>query len=66
MEIEKVDLEQVYYKVTNEEERHNGLNYKTGVVEDILPFNDNPKASCVRGGIYFTTPENLPKSSKIF
>lgn len=50
---------EVYYKVTNQEENHNGLQYHTGRVVDPLPFNDNPKASCVPGGIYFTDKDHL-------
>ena len=49
----------VYYKITNREENHNGLQYHTGRVVDILPFNDNPAVSCVPGGIYFTDKDHI-------
>ena len=51
--------EETYYKITNREENHNGLQYHTGRVVDILPFNDNPKESCVPGGIYFTDKDHI-------
>jgi hypothetical protein len=47
----------MYLKITNQEENHNGLQYRDGLVEDILPFQ--PEGSCVAGGIYFTTPEHI-------
>ena len=50
---------ETYYKITNEEENHNGLQYHTGRVVDILPFNDNTDDSCVPGGIYFTDKDHI-------
>lgn len=49
----------IYYKITNEEEVHGNLQYKTGLVIDVVEFDSNPKHSCVKGGIYFTTKEYL-------
>lgn len=49
----------MYFKITNKEENHRGLQYKDGIIEDILPFNDNPKDSCCKGGIYFTDAKNI-------
>lgn len=49
----------IYYKITNQKENHNGLQYKTGLIIDHRTFNSNPKQSCVVGGIYFTTKEYL-------
>ena len=49
----------MYFKITNREEKHNGMQYQTGLNVDILPFNDNPKASCVPGGIYFSDEKNI-------
>jgi hypothetical protein len=46
-----------YYKITNEEENHHGLQYKDGVVEDIWPFN--PSGNCMPGGIYFASKDIL-------
>jgi len=46
-----------YYKVTNEQEIHNGLQYKDGLNIDTLPFN--PKGTCEPGGIYFTREDIL-------
>jgi hypothetical protein len=46
-----------FYKITNEEECHYGLQYHDGLVEDILPFN--PTGSCTPGGIYFAS-EDIP------
>ena len=55
------DYTKTYYKVTNEDECHNGYQYQDGL--NILKgkFNNNPKASCVGGGFYFTNYKNLPK-----
>lgn len=46
-----------YYKITNEKENHNGLQYKTGLNVDILPFN--PSGDCKPGGIYFAREDIL-------
>lgn len=50
-----------YYKITNKEEVHNGLKYHDGLIIDHQEFDSNPKRTCVRGGIYFTTKEHLHK-----
>jgi len=55
----KPDRRKTYWKVTNEDECHYGLQYKTGLVIDPVPFNNNPDESCVEGGIYFTTREYI-------
>lgn len=49
----------MYLKITNEKENHRGLQYKDGVVEDIVPFNDDPDASCCEGGIYFSDEKDI-------
>jgi len=41
-----------YYKILNKYEYHNDLQYKTGLNEDILPFD--PSGDCEPGGIYFS------------
>lgn len=51
----------VYFKITNQEEKHYGLQYKNGIIEDILPFNNNPRATCCEGGIYFSDEKNIIK-----
>ena len=51
----------MYFKITNQEENHNGLQYQNGLVEDILPFNDNPDDSCCKGGIYFSEVKHIFK-----
>ena len=47
------------FKVTNQEECHHGMQYKTGLVKDHLSFSST--GSCVPGGLYFTTKEHIPK-----
>ena len=49
------DRNVTYYKITNKKECHNGLQYKDGLIIDPIKFNNDPNASCVKGGIYFTT-----------
>jgi hypothetical protein len=44
-----------YWKITNEEECHNELQYKDGLNIDILPFN--PSGDCQSGGIYFASKD---------
>jgi hypothetical protein len=41
-----------YYKILDENECHNGLQYKTGLNIDPIPFN--PSGECQPGGMYFT------------
>jgi len=53
------DRDKTYWKVTNDKECHYGLQYRTGLIVDPKPFNDNPNESCVEGGIYFTTKEYI-------
>jgi len=55
----KPDRDKTYWKITNDEENHRGLQYKTGLIIDPKPFNDDPTLSCVLGGIYFTTKEYI-------
>jgi hypothetical protein len=49
----------LYFKITNENENHQGFQYKTGMNVLEGSFNDDEKASCVPGGLYFTTVEHL-------
>ena len=46
-----------FYKITNENETHNGMTYKDGLNVDILPFN--PDGDCESGGIYFASEDIL-------
>lgn len=46
-----------YYKITNEEEIHNRMHYKTGLNIDVLPFN--PSGDYEKGGIYFSREDIL-------
>ena len=45
-------------KLTNKTEIHNGFQFKTGLNEDIIPFD--PTGECKPGGIYFTDIGNIP------
>lgn len=49
----------IYYKITNKNEIHYGLRYHNGLVIDPWEFDSNPKHTCIKGGIYFTTKEYL-------
>jgi hypothetical protein len=42
-----LDTEQMFFKITNSSENHNGLQYKDGLIIDHLPFADT--GSCVKG-----------------
>jgi hypothetical protein len=44
-----------FYKITNEEEKHNNLQYKTGLNVDPIEFN--PSGDCEPGGIYFSSED---------
>ena len=46
-----------YYKITNKDEKHYGMTYKTGLNVDVLPFN--PSGDCKNGGIYFAREDIL-------
>lgn len=46
-----------YYKITNKAENHNGMRYRDGLNEDVLPFV--PSGSCTSGGIYFSREDIL-------
>lgn len=51
-------LHEKLFKLTNEEENHNSLQFKTGENIDFLDFN--PVGECQKGGIYFTDLDNIP------
>jgi hypothetical protein len=46
-----------FYKILNESECHHGMQYKTGLNKDILPFD--PSGDCEPGGIYFAREDIL-------
>ena len=48
----------MYFKLTNNEECHNGYQYKTGLNGLDKEFEND---SCIRGGFYFTDLKNLDK-----
>lgn len=50
----------IYYKITNKDEIHHNLQYKTGLIIDPEKFDNDSRHSCVKG-IYFTTAEYLHK-----
>jgi len=46
-----------FYKFTNKQENHNGLQYHDGLNIDLLSFN--PSGDCESGGIYFAREDIL-------
>ena len=46
-----------FYKITNEDECHNGLQYHDGLNVDLVPWY--PHGSCQPGGIYFSREDIL-------
>ena len=48
-----------YYKIFNEAHTHHGMEYKNGLNTDSIPFNSNPKHSCVEGGLYFSDKDHI-------
>ena len=40
-----------WWRLTNKDETHRGVKYKTGLNIDPLPFN--PRGDCEKGGMYF-------------
>ena len=49
----------IYCKITNENENHNGFQYKDGLNILDEEFNENEKEKCGKGGLYFTNIENI-------
>ena len=50
-----------WYKITNQTECHQDFQYQDGLNVLEEPFNDDPKASCCPGGLYFTNAKNIFK-----
>jgi len=46
-----------YYKITNETEKHNDMQYRDGLNVDVSSFN--PRGDCESGGIYFSREDIL-------
>ncbi|AGC01967.1 ankyrin repeat protein [Acanthamoeba polyphaga moumouvirus] len=59
--INELSHNSLYLKVTNEDECHNGFQYKDGLNILQEEFNDDPKVSCVPGRLYFTEPKYICK-----
>uniref|UniRef100_A0A6C0E8A1 Ankyrin repeat protein n=1 Tax=viral metagenome TaxID=1070528 RepID=A0A6C0E8A1_9ZZZZ len=57
MDNEKMLEKKLLFKITNQEENHNGFQYTTGI--NILDKPFEFAGSCVKGGLYFTDKENL-------
>uniref|UniRef100_A0A6G6ACT6 Ankyrin repeat-containing protein n=1 Tax=Borely moumouvirus TaxID=2712067 RepID=A0A6G6ACT6_9VIRU len=51
----------LYFKITNELECHHGFQYVDGLNILKEEFNNNPKASCVPGRLYFSDSINICK-----
>ena len=49
----------MYFKITNEEENHNGFQYADGLNILEEKFNDDPDRFCCEGGFYFTDSVNI-------
>lgn len=54
-------MQQIYYKITNKDENHNGFQYKDGLNVLLEPFNDDLTDTCCPGGFYFTSAEYILK-----
>ena len=48
-----------YYKIFNEEDNHNGFQYRDGLNIDDKKFNNNHLKSCVEGGFYYSDADNI-------
>jgi hypothetical protein len=46
-----------YFKLTCEDNVHNGFTFKEGLNEDVLEFD--PAPTCMPGGLYFTDRDNI-------
>jgi len=54
-----MDSNKLYFKITNSIENHHGFQYYDGLNILKEKFNDDPTASCVPGGLYFTDAEHI-------
>ena len=46
-----------YWKITNQDEKHYNMQYKTGLNVDVLPFR--PYGDCEPGGIYYSDTTHI-------
>jgi len=51
--------QKLYFKITNAKENHHGFQYCDGLNILTEEFNDDPDATCVTGGFYFTDAEHI-------
>jgi hypothetical protein len=61
MESNRSEQPMRYFRVNNFEECHKGFQYRTGLNVLRDKFNDDPTASCVAGGLYFTDIDHIHK-----
>ena len=54
-----MNLDQIYYKITNKNENHRGYQYVDGL--NVLDKKFEPNGSCVEGGLYFTTIKHITR-----
>src|SRR5690349_5275845 len=52
-------MNEIYYKITNKDENHNGYQYYDGLNILDKPFEKD--GSCVSGGLYFTSIKHIFK-----
>jgi len=57
-EFNELYKDNTFYKLTNDEENHNGFQFKDGMNVDNILFN--PTKKCSPGGIYFTEYDKIP------
>ncbi len=53
----ELDKNERYFKLTNKDEKHFGMQYATGLNVDVLSFN--PSGECNSGGLYFFSESQL-------
>lgn len=51
LEFNKINHNNIFIKITNNNQNHKGFQYKIGLNIDTLPFN--PTGTCNKGGLYF-------------
>lgn len=51
--------EKRYWKITNQNECHHGFQYVNGLNILVDKFNDDHRATCVKGGLYFSDDKNI-------
>lgn len=51
--------DQLFFKITNQDECHHGFQYHTGLNILVDKFEDDPNRSCCRGGLYIADGANI-------